>query len=274
MSASLGFTNHPLRRLLGGMVVLALLLPTLLAAQDISQPAFQAVWERTDYSVRQGRGSHSWIWGPGPFTPELGEWYSEGPGQSRPVQYFDKGRMEINDPSADPTSPWFVTGGLLARDMIDGRVQVGNGDFIFLDAATIPVAGDPDAGFPTYADLRPYVRAQPQLRPGDTVAERLTPEGRVGAPEFADLPATRIVQVANGYGIPRAFWDFLTQSGVSYRDGRYVQASPLFDWISIAGDPIADAFWARVPVAGVMRDVMVQPFERRVLTYNPANPAV
>lgn len=261
-----------IRHLLRCLLLLALLLPTLASAQTFSQPAFRTLWARTDYPVQQGRGNRSWIWGPGPFTAQINEWYVEGPGQSRPVQYFDKGRMEINDPNGDPTDPWFVTSGLLTRDMIDGRVQVGNGDFILLDPAPIPVAGDPDAGFPTYADLRPAVRAQPRLRPGDDVAERLTPNGRVVAPEFAGLPATRIVAVHNGYGIPRAFWEFLTQSGVSYRNGRFVQTSPLFDWLYIAGYPIADAFWVRVPVAGVPRDVMVQPFERRVLTYTPANP--
>lgn len=261
-----------IRYLLRSLLVIALLTPTLASAQDFSQPAFRTVWARTDYSVQQGRGNHSWIWGPGPFTAQINEWYVEGPGQSRPVQYFDKGRMEINDPNGDPNNPWFVTSSLLTRDMIDGRVQVGNGEFIPLAPASIPVAGDPDAGFPTYADLRPYTRAQPRLRPGDFVAERLAPQGRTPDPAFAGLPATRIVEVHNGYGIPRAFWDFLSQSGVGYHNGRFVQATPLFDWLYIAGYPIADAFWVRVPIAGVPRDVMVQPFERRVLTYNPANP--
>jgi hypothetical protein len=249
------------------------LLPAAAAAQSIGQPAFQRLWERTDYPVVERQGTHSWIWGPGPFTGELGEWYVEGPGEGRAVQYFDKGRMEINNPSGDPRDPWFVTSGLLTRDMIDGRLQIGNGDYVALPPASIPVAGDPDAGFPTYADLRPYVRAQPRLRLGDTVAERLTPIGKVAAPEFAGLPAGRIVQQSNGYGIPQAFWAFLTQSGTIYRDGRFTTAAPLFDWLYVAGYPIADAFWVRVPVAGVQRDVLVQPFERRLLTYSPANPA-
>jgi hypothetical protein len=258
------------------LVVLLLLLgaPALaLAAQGISQPAFQAVWEHTDYPVQEGLSNHSWLWGPEPFTAELNEWYVEGPGQRRPVQYFDKGRMEINQPAADPTGPWFVTSGLLTRDMIDGRLQIGNGDFVALAPAAIPVAGDPDAGFPTYADLRPYVRAQARLRLGDYVAERLAPGGRSAAPEFARLPAARIVYVVPGsYGVPQAFWTFLTQSGVSYRDGQFTTVTPFFDWLYVAGYPIADAFWVRVPVAGKPRDVMVQPFERRLLTYNPANP--
>src|SRR5262249_22978628 len=33
-----------------------------------------------------------------------------------------------------------------------------------------------------------------------------------------------------------------------------------------------EPFWAEVKVAGVVRTVMVQGFERRVLTYTPTNP--
>lgn len=260
--------------LLVSLITMAMALPAATAAQSISQPAFRSVWERTDEPVRQGLGSHSWIWGPGPFTPELGEWYVEGAGQSRAVQYFDKGRMEINNPAGDPSSPWFVTSGLLTRDMIDGRLQVGNGDYVALPPAAIPVAGDPDAGFPTYADLRPYARAPQRFGLGDDVDVQLTPSGPVAAPQFAGLPAARIAYVVpSSYGVPRAFWDFLNQSGVIYQGGRFSRATPLFDWLYVAGYPIADAFWVRVPVAGVMRDIMVQPFERRLLTYNPANPA-
>jgi hypothetical protein len=44
--------------------------------------------------------------------------YQEGPDGQHLVQYFDKSRMEINKPDADPNDPFFVTQGLLARDMI------------------------------------------------------------------------------------------------------------------------------------------------------------
>src|SRR5205823_2176744 len=35
--------------------------------------------------------------------------------------------------------------------------------------------------------------------------------------------------------------------------------------------PIAEAYWALVRVRGVQQWVLVQPFERRVLTYTPGN---
>jgi hypothetical protein len=37
--------------------------------------------------------------------------------------------------------------------------------------------------------------------------------------------------------------------------------------------PISEPFWARVKVGGVEKEVLMQAFQRRVLTYTPSNPA-
>jgi hypothetical protein len=39
------------------------------------------------------------------------------------------------------------------------------------------------------------------------------------------------------------------------------------------GKPVTGAYWVKVKVGGVERPVLFQVFERRVLTYNPANEA-
>ncbi|HUZ03363.1 MAG TPA: hypothetical protein VMU89_23715, partial [Thermomicrobiaceae bacterium] len=39
------------------------------------------------------------------------------------------------------------------------------------------------------------------------------------------------------------------------------------------GYPLTEAYWTSVLVGGVSRQVLVQVFERRVLTYTPANPS-
>ncbi len=39
------------------------------------------------------------------------------------------------------------------------------------------------------------------------------------------------------------------------------------------GLPITEAYWSRFTVAGVSREVLVQAFERRILTFTPSNPA-
>jgi hypothetical protein len=51
-----------------------------------------------------------------------------------------------------------------------------------------------------------------------------------------------------------------------------VRNQPIFDWLYVLGYPTTDAFWTRVRVGGVEREVMFQAFERHVLTYTPSNP--
>ena len=80
--------------------------------QPFADPAFERVWTRTDKLVQQGAVPRSWFWGPTPRT-SLREPNQESPGGTRLVQYFDKSRMEINDPNGDPNSTFYVTNGLL-----------------------------------------------------------------------------------------------------------------------------------------------------------------
>jgi hypothetical protein len=69
------------------------------------------------------------MWGPEANTDLLTEPFFESPGGQRTVQYFDKSRMEINDPNGDQNSIWYVTNGLLATELITGRMQLGEDTF-------------------------------------------------------------------------------------------------------------------------------------------------
>jgi hypothetical protein len=52
---------------------------------------------------------------------------------------------------------------------------------------------------------------------------------------------------------------------------QYVDA-PLFQNPYFAtGYPLTEAYWARIKVGGTAKDVLIQVFERRVLTYTPGN---
>jgi hypothetical protein len=79
--------------------------------------------------------------------------------------------------------------------------------------------------------------------------------------QFANDPATEIVvyNTITGHNIPRVFNDF-------------IQNGPINGTFAF-GYPISDAYWVRANVSGVERDVLVQLFERRVVTYTPSNPA-
>jgi len=76
----------------------------------------------------------------------------------------------------------------------------------------------------------------------------------------------------SGHNIPAVFWDYLNARGMVYEQGR-LRNDRLFDWLFVVGYPISEPFWARVRIGGIERDVLIQLFERRTLTYVPDNPA-
>ena len=230
---------------------------------------------QTDFPISQDKVQRSWIWGPADGTPHY-EAYADSPGGQRIVQYFDKGRMEVNDPSAPINSGWYVTGGRLAWELISGMQQIGNDQFNNRGAANVPVAGDPantGNNGPTYATLDPHLSASPGPT-GSTVSARLTTSGNVSndatTTSYGVTYGTPIG--ATGHGVASVFATFLNQQGPMYIDGQFVDG-PLFSpSFAVTGYPITEPYWVTVPVGGVQQDVLIQCFERRCLTYTPANP--
>src|SRR5919201_260960 len=156
--------NHRQRRAAGAGAGLAslmlggvmLLTPIPASAVEFAHPAFKRVWDRTDSLVASGQVSRTWFWGPAPGAAAQ-EQYVDAPSGTgtRLVQYFDKSRMEINDPNANPNTPWFVTNGLLTIELISGQMQIGNNAVVNKGyAANIPIAGDTDdPNAPTYSSF-------------------------------------------------------------------------------------------------------------------------
>src|SRR4051812_7131242 len=105
-----------MRRILLSIITLVaitlIMIPPALAAMPFGNAAFQRLWERQDRAVSEHISARSGTWGPVPLTDVLREPLAEGVDGSRSVQYFDKSRMEINDPTADPNASWYVTNGL------------------------------------------------------------------------------------------------------------------------------------------------------------------
>ena len=120
----------------------------------------QQVWNRTDQQVSDGRVSRTYLWGPEPFTGRYPGRLYGSPGGKRLVQYFDKSRMEINNPDGDKTNPFYVTNGLLARELMSGQLQLGDNMFETREPANIGVAGDiDDTSGPTYKTLNGLTKA-------------------------------------------------------------------------------------------------------------------
>ena len=239
-----------------------------------ADPAFERVWQRNGRPIAEQRANRSWTWGPHGLMART-EGYIQSASGLRQVQYFDKGRMEVNDPRGDRNSQWFVTTGLLVIELISGRTQIGDGQFVQHSPANIPIAGDQgDPNAPTYASFGGVSGQQPGDRSGQVVGETLSRSGQVGAYAGPQRPETRLAHFVpeSGHNIPQVFWDYLNASGTIY-EGRRYGTGTLVNWVFTLGYPISEPYWIRIKVGGVDRDVLVQPFQRRVLTYTPDNPS-
>ena len=264
------------------------------AQGTFADPAFRSVWERSDKPVSDGQaGGRSWTWGPQARQP-LREPYSQNIlGGDRLVQYFDKARMEINNPNGDRNNLYFVTNGRLVVEMISGRVQTGDNSYDNRLAAEVPVSGDntpTNKDAPTYATLYNIAniggvgpggtQVTGGLLPGRSLARTGT-VGNVSLVSVACPPRTPSVnqavtaaywEPATQHNIPKVFWDFLNQRGPIYVNGGY-QNGPVVDWVFAMGYPISEPYWIKTVVGTRAQWVLFQAFERRILTYTPCNEA-
>jgi hypothetical protein len=251
---------------------------TAIDPEDFASQTVQEVWEYTDLPVRENRmGSQprSWIWGPEPLTKPMLEMYEEAPNGQRVVQYFDKGRIELND-----LAEGIVSSGFLTIEMIEGRVRVGENTHQDYEPADIPVAGDPAAtnpDAPTYRSFRNVVTmlgAPPAPdRSGQLVTDVLSKDGQVTSSPELERYDVRFAKYSSTYGhnVPDVFLDFFVQQGIVYENGRYQQGRIMDSWLFVVGLPISEPYWATVQVGGEERLVLMQAFQRRILTYSPDN---
>ncbi len=243
---------------------------------NFGDSAFRATWDRTDRLVAGGQVRRSFYWGPGPFEPARMEEYAEGPGGQHLVQYFDKSRMEINNPNGNKSDPFYVTNGLLTRELISGQMQVGNIKFVERWSADIPLASDmDDVSAPTYASFRTLATKAANNRTGATLAESVSRDGTVSPDNSFARHAVKYAyyETATQHNIPDVFWQFLNQTGPVIENGKTVTARLSNPYFYATGYPIAEAYWATVKIEGKQGvAVLVQPYERRVLTYVPSAP--
>lgn len=235
-------------------------LPTGVAKLD---SAAVARWKAADYDVWRGAAQRTWTWGPDVLTARQ-EPYDGSPGGTRTVYYFDKSRMEINDPNGDRTSAWFITNGLLVREMIAGKVQIGAQTFAPLDPAALPLAGEAvNSTAVTYAALAGVASLEPggnvaQAQIGGEITATINNAGVVGANgALAGSARYAYYDPTLGHNVADVFWTWLG-------------AQPV-DWLYAVGLPLTEPYWTQAKIDGKDVWVLVQAFERRVLTFVPTN---
>lgn len=255
-----------------GLLAFVIAMPMSAVAEDPANEYFDRTWERTDGPVSTGSTSRTWIWGPSGFTADCLEPYFKTSAGEREVQYFDKSRMEITDPLGDRDSDWYVTQGLLATEMITGQMQVGDNEFINWGPADVHIAGDAGGGSPSYAAFGPLMDVAP-LGDGEAITQTLSQDGTQGNdPSLANYGVTAEEYVSDTeHRVASVFWDFMNSSGPTIESGVELNG-PLFSNPYYAvGYPITEAYWTNVAVGGEYQNVLVQAFQRRVLTYTPGN---
>lgn len=244
-------------------------------AAPIGDSAFQRTWARTDQPVADGAVVRTWMWGPEAYSAQFPEPYVESPSGMRQVQYFDKSRMEITHPDALDDGVWYVSNGLLVNELVSGRLQTGDDEFIDVEPAQVNIAGDPGAR-PTYADIAAWsLRDEPAREVGSAITQRLDDVGNIsidpGLAQYGVTAAERVTVPGIDHTVASVFWSFMTSVGLVAVNGAYVTDDLFENPFYATGYPITEAWWSRIAVGGAERDLLWQCFERRCLTYTPSN---
>lgn len=263
------------------VLILSLVIPAGAYHQTSDHPfahqTFEQTQRRTDQPVINGLG-RTWVWGPKPYTEGMLEIYHQAPGGMRLVQYFDKSRMEINNPAGNQNSQWYVSNGLLVIDMIEGRYQVGDSAFDHSPApSTQAVAGDQDGQSNiTYDTIGIFgLRNEPALPVGSTITQTVDAGGNVVQDNayagYGVQTAHRVQVPGIDHTVASVFWDFMNSSGPVEVNGMMVTDKLFPNAFYGTGYPITEAYWTEVNVGGTPTEVLWQCFERRCLTYTPSN---
>jgi hypothetical protein len=163
---------------------------------------------------------------------------------------------------------------------MSGRVQVGNAEFESpRPPADIPVAGDTNSlDAITYASLARVASLNADNRSTDRTGQGVTDVVNRAGQISQDAGKASLATIVTfeptlGHNIPDVFWNFMNAEGPIY-NGRFDTYSngKILDWLSAFGYPITEPYWTNVNIGGQPKSVLVQAFQRRVLTYVADNP--
>ncbi|MEX2426319.1 MAG: hypothetical protein WD401_06090 [Thermomicrobiaceae bacterium] len=215
-----------------------------------ASPAFQRTWISEAEAATQGVD----LWGSDPLAWRV-EPYAGAPDDRRIVQYFDRGRMEVEAGSSR------VTLGLLAHEMTSGEIDLGSGVREERQSPEISIdSGSPDESVPTYLTLSRFVGEMATDRSvGD---ERLTDwinrEGRIDQSATPEVVNVDEYIEESGHNLPDVTAELFERP--EFQNER---------WVESFGYPISEPFWTQYRRADQMLPSLVQVFERRILVYTP-----
>lgn len=236
-------------------VLIAMLPAHEASSQPFASPAFEQVW------LQQQNGLLD-LWGQTPLAWRI-EPYADAPNGRRLVQYFDRGRMELNATAS--STGLLVTQGRLAWELTTGQVALGSDLVARRPPPAIPIdGGPPDPRVPTYAALSSLTASRADDRSDfpQLVTDWISADGslRTASPP-ASVRLGRYVSVT-GHNLPDvtvALFDRWPRGSAS--------------WIELFGYPISEPVWSYYRRGTTAYPSLIQVFERRILVYTPALPA-
>lgn len=216
-----------------------------------ASPEFQKVWARTDQPVAGGEVKRSYYWGPQPISGPIMENYAAGPGGKHMVQYFDKSRMEINDPNGDKNNPFHVTNGRLAVELISGEIQEEGSPKTSRWPAYIPLGDNTGREDEiTYASFRAALDGKSTGNVGMPVLAEISADGPLHVISPGTIPTIgakynlkyAYYESVTMRGIPDVFWSFLNASGPVVQGDQQTTARLSDPYFYATGYPLTDAY--------------------------------
>lgn len=257
----------------------------IVSSDEIIMGKFDAMWNYSDGAFLSGRAAsnppgRSWTWGWRVSSTIFYEDYAEAPNGKRRVIYQDKSRMEVGANGDN------VTNGLLTKELVTGRQQDGHAKFTQRTPSTTQIVGDPNlyggnSKAPTYTSFQNVITFNPgentaSAQIGQVINRSINKAGTVSILEIPPFE-TKIgyYEPVTGHNVAEVFQNFQQLEGEVYNGSAWVKGKVYTDnpTTNVFGYAISEPFWTRAQVAYVEKDVLVQLFERRVLTYTPSNAA-
>ncbi len=155
-------------------------------------------------------------------------------------------------------------------------MQTGDDDFVSRDPAEVNVAGDPGQSNPiTYALLADLLDDNPYPTGSAITARATVTSAGIGISNDPAMAGSGVIAAEyvpeTDHTVASPFWTFMNSSGIVYEDGGFTTENLFENPFYATGYPITEAFWATVTVNGTDKDVLLQCFQRRCLTYTPDN---
>jgi hypothetical protein len=164
------------------------------------------------------------------------------------AQYFEKGRLEDHY-AAEPDPAWGVMYGRLTAELIERDPGW------FVNGTTLTYAALGEAAAPQHRQPPP---------PGFVSGTALV-RGAIRVPELAGdgifVPYDAQLRAAPGHYIPRMLWAYMGRADL-FPGG----------WLHDIGLPMTEPLIVETTKNGELRRIVMQAFERTVLTYDPHNP--